>query len=68
MLLRVWSNCASKHRPGATKITTVFKQAAEVYSFDVEGGGGEREGWGEKKGCKVHPCTGTEALYRPYGP
>ena len=20
-----------------------------------------------KKG-KVHPCTGTEALYRPYGP
>jgi hypothetical protein len=18
--------------------------------------------------CKVHPCTGTEALYRPYGP
>ena len=21
----------------------------------------------QKKG-KVHPCTGTEALYRPYGP
>jgi len=21
---------------------------------------------GEK--AKVHPCTGTEALYRPYGP
>ena len=20
------------------------------------------------KKCKVHPCTGTEALYRPYGP
>ena len=19
-------------------------------------------------GIKVHPCTGTEALYRPYGP
>jgi len=19
-------------------------------------------------GVKVHPCTGTEALYRPYGP
>ena len=18
--------------------------------------------------CKVHPCTGTEALYKPYGP
>jgi len=23
--------------------------------------------WGVKKG-KVHPCTGTEAMYRPYGP
>ena len=23
--------------------------------------------WGKVKG-KVHPCTGTEALYRPYGP
>jgi hypothetical protein len=23
--------------------------------------------WGLGKG-KVHPCTGTEALYRPYGP
>jgi len=23
--------------------------------------------WAEGKG-KVHPCTGTEALYRPYGP
>jgi len=22
---------------------------------------------GKSKG-KVHPCTGTEALYRPYGP
>jgi len=22
----------------------------------------------EVKKCKVHPCTGTEALYRPYGP
>ena len=21
-----------------------------------------------KKRVKVHPCTGTEALYRPYGP
>jgi len=21
-----------------------------------------------KKEGKVHPCTGTEALYRPYGP
>jgi len=21
-----------------------------------------------KKKGKVHPCTGTEALYRPYGP
>jgi hypothetical protein len=36
MLLRVWSNCASKHRPGATKMTKVFKQAAEVYSFDLD--------------------------------
>ena len=23
--------------------------------------------WGQGKG-KVHPCTGTEALYSPYGP
>jgi len=23
--------------------------------------------YSSKKG-KVHPCTGTEALYRPYGP
>ena len=23
---------------------------------------------GEVKQVKVHPCTGTEALYRPYGP
>jgi len=22
----------------------------------------------EVKKCKVYPCTGTEALYRPYGP
>ena len=22
----------------------------------------------KKKKCKVHPCTGTEALYRPYDP
>jgi len=22
----------------------------------------------EKVKVKVHPCTGTEALYRPYGP
>ena len=22
----------------------------------------------DKKKGKVHPCTGTEALYRPYGP
>jgi hypothetical protein len=22
----------------------------------------------EKVKCTVHPCTGTEALYRPYGP
>jgi len=25
------------------------------------------EGKGKGKG-KMHPCTGTEALYRPYGP
>ena len=23
---------------------------------------------GKAVGCSVHPCTGTEALYRPYGP
>jgi len=23
---------------------------------------------GKKGKGKVHPCTGTEALYRPYGP
>jgi hypothetical protein len=23
--------------------------------------------WGKKGKGKVHPCTGTEALYRPYG-
>jgi len=23
---------------------------------------------GKKGKDKVHPCTGTEALYRPYGP
>jgi len=22
----------------------------------------------KKEKSKVHPCTGTEALYRPYGP
>jgi len=31
------------------------------------GGGGVRIRISSKKG-KVHPCTGTEALYRPYGP
>ena len=25
-------------------------------------------GMQNKVGSKVHPCTGTEALYRPYGP
>jgi len=25
------------------------------------------EAWKVRKG-KVYPCTGTEALYRPYGP
>jgi hypothetical protein len=24
--------------------------------------------YGEKIKGKAHPCTGTEALYRPYGP
>ena len=24
--------------------------------------------WEGKGKGKVHPCTGTEALYRPYGP
>jgi len=24
--------------------------------------------WEEKIKGKGHPCTGTEALYRPYGP
>jgi hypothetical protein len=27
----------------------------------------DRASWYGKKG-KVHPCTGTEVLYRPYGP
>jgi len=26
------------------------------------------ESLGVHKGGKVHPCTGIEALYRPYGP
>ena len=26
------------------------------------------EAVGRKEVIKVHPCTGTEALYRPYGP
>jgi hypothetical protein len=30
-------------------------------------GKGNGKGKGKGKG-KVHPCTGTEALYRPYGP
>jgi hypothetical protein len=27
----------------------------------------ETEKLGKSKVCKGHPCTGTEALYRPYG-
>ena len=37
---------------------TLYDYSAQAYSTDVNGKG---------KG-KVHPCTGTDALYRPYGP
>jgi len=35
----------------------MLKQTAELVSTGLKG-----------KVGKVHPCTGTEALYRPYGP
>jgi len=31
------------------------------HAYKKTGGGGKKKG-------KGHPCTGTEALYRPYGP
>jgi len=56
---------------------TVLRPVREVdrKSYTVVGSGegilslvvvkGKNDGYA---GRKVHPCTGTEALYRPYGP
>jgi hypothetical protein len=49
---------------GATSIGRVSaSMRAEGAHCDYD----QQNGKGKDKG-KVHPCTGTEALYRPYGP
>jgi len=49
---------------GATSIGRVSaSMRAEGTHCDYD----QQNGKGKDKG-KVHPCTGTEALYRPYGP
>jgi len=57
----------SKHNFYLLKVTKTH--TAQLYLTDLEKGMLAAFTNGVKKGKgKVHPCTGTEALYRPYGP
>jgi hypothetical protein len=44
------------------------EEEESLYSINtIYGTSYSGEGYGKGKG-KVHPCTGSEALYRPYDP
>ena len=51
-------------RPSFPTVTVTLRRGMSVNTFPTFPSSQE---WVHCK-CKVHPCTGTEALYRPYGP